>query len=71
MDLQSRRAADRFLIKRLWRIISAGKGAKAMDKYTGRQESMEYPDYSAEIDAIDRGGITPELLERIIRRHQG
>lgn len=42
-----------------------------MDKHTGRLASMEYPDYSAEIDAIEGSGITPELLERIIRRHQG
>lgn len=42
-----------------------------MDKHTGRLAMMEYPDYSAEIDAIESGRITPELLERIIRRHQG
>lgn len=42
-----------------------------MDKHTGRLATMEYPDYSAEIDAIESSGITPELLERIIRRHQG
>lgn len=32
---------------------------------------MEYPDYSAEIDAIGSSGITTGLLERMIRRHQG
>lgn len=42
-----------------------------MDKWTGLLSHMEYPDYSAEIDAIESGGITKELLERIIRRHQG
>lgn len=42
-----------------------------MDKWTGRLPSMEYPDYSAEIEAIETSGITKELLERIIRRHQG
>ncbi len=41
-----------------------------MDKVTGRLASMDYPDYSAEIDAIKEGGITPELLNRIIRRHR-
>lgn len=29
-----------------------------------------YPDYSAEIDELDKGGITKELLERIIRKHK-
>lgn len=42
-----------------------------MDKYTGRLATMKYPDYSAEIDAIENGGISEALLERIIRRHQG
>lgn len=42
-----------------------------MDRWVGRQASMEYPDYSAEIQAIRQGGMTPELLNRIIRRHQG
>lgn len=41
------------------------------DKSTGRQKYMDYPDYSAEIDAIEKDGITEELLERIIQRHQG
>lgn len=41
------------------------------DKATGRLINMEYPDYSAEIEAIERDGITVELVERIIRRHQG
>ena len=41
------------------------------DKATGRQIIMEYPDYSAEIEAIEQNGITTELVERIIRRHQG
>lgn len=42
-----------------------------MDKWTGRLPSMEYPDYSAEIKAIRKDGITPDLLNRIIRRHRG
>lgn len=42
-----------------------------MDKHTGRLTVMDYPDYSAEIDAIESEGITEKLLERIIRRHQG
>ena len=41
-----------------------------MDKATGRTVNMDYPDYAAEIDAIKESGITPELLQRIIRRHQ-
>ncbi len=41
-----------------------------MDKATGRTANMDYPDYAAEIDAIKESGITPELLDRIIRRHQ-
>lgn len=36
-----------------------------------RTASMDYPDYAAEIEAINDGGITEELLDRIIRRHQG
>lgn len=42
-----------------------------MDRWSGRTANMEYPDYSAEIQAIRSNGITPELLNRIIRRHQG
>ena len=42
-----------------------------MDRWSGRLSSMEYPNYSAEIQAIRKGGITPELLNRIIRRHRG
>ena len=41
-----------------------------MDKAAGRTANMNYPDYAAEIDAIKANGITPELLERIIRRHK-
>lgn len=43
----------------------------SMDRWSGRLVSMEYPDYSAEIQAVRDGGITPDLLDRIIRRHQG
>lgn len=42
-----------------------------MERATGRISSMDYPDYSAEIEAIQECGITPELLQRIIRRHEG
>lgn len=42
-----------------------------MDKWQGRTAYMEYPNYSAEMDEIERSGITLELLQRIIRRHQG
>lgn len=40
-----------------------------MDRWKGRLPSMEYPDYSAEIEEIRSNGISAELLERIIRRH--
>lgn len=42
-----------------------------MDRWSGRLASMEYPDYSAEIQKIRDNGITPKLLNRIIRRHLG
>ena len=32
---------------------------------------MDYPNYAAEMDAIRKEGITVEILQRIIRRHQG
>lgn len=35
-----------------------------------RAKTQVYPDYSAEIKAINENGITKEVLERIIRRHQ-
>lgn len=35
-----------------------------------RSKLQEYPDLSAELDAIRRDGITPELLCRIITRHK-
>ena len=35
-----------------------------------RNRLQEYPDYSAELDAIRENGITPELLNRIITRHK-
>lgn len=34
-----------------------------------RSKQEKYPDYAAEIDAIDAGGITDELLRRIIKKH--
>ncbi len=30
-----------------------------------------YPDFTAELDAIRDGGITPQILSRIIRKHRG
>lgn len=35
-----------------------------------RKTTELYPDYTAEIRAIDKDGITPELLKRIIRKHR-
>ena len=35
-----------------------------------RSKSEIYPDYSAELEALRNSGITKELLERIIRKHQ-
>lgn len=58
------------MIKRSWRIMDAGKEAKFVNRWSGRLLNMEYPDYSAEIQAIRTSGITPELLNRVIRRHQ-
>lgn len=34
-----------------------------------RTKLQKYPDYTAEIEAIDRGGITDQLLNRIIEKH--
>lgn len=36
-----------------------------------RTPDMEYPNYSAELEAIKASGITVELLSRMINRHQG
>lgn len=35
-----------------------------------RSREQKYPDYTAEIEAIEAGGITNELLRRIITKHQ-
>ena len=35
-----------------------------------RTKQQKYPDYTAEIEAIEAGGITDELLRRIINKHQ-
>lgn len=35
-----------------------------------RNKSQVYPDFSAELDALRKNGLTKELLERIIRKHQ-
>lgn len=35
-----------------------------------RSKVQKYPDFTAEIEAIDQGGITNELLNRIIRKHE-
>ena len=42
-----------------------------MDRWAGRLPKMEYPDYAAEIEQIRLTGITTDLLDRIIERHQG
>lgn len=34
-----------------------------------RNREQKYPDYAAEIDAIRNGGITDDLINRIIRKH--
>lgn len=34
-----------------------------------RTREQKYPDYTAEIEAIEAGGITDELLQRIIEKH--
>lgn len=35
-----------------------------------RKRQEKYPDYTAEIEALDAGGITDELLRRIIEKHR-
>lgn len=40
------------------------------EKATGRLKTMDYPNYAAEIDVVKKEGISVELLQRIIRRHQ-
>ena len=35
-----------------------------------RLKSQKYPDYTAEIEAIEKGGITDALLNRIIEKHK-
>lgn len=35
-----------------------------------RLKTQKYPDYTAEIEAIEKGGITNQLLNRIIEKHQ-
>ena len=35
-----------------------------------RLKSQKYPDYTAEIEAIEKGGITDALLNRIIEKHR-
>lgn len=35
-----------------------------------RNRAQKYPDYTAEIEAIEQGGITAEILNRIIRKHE-
>lgn len=35
-----------------------------------RKRTEKYPDYTAEIEAIEQGGITDELLRRIIDKHR-
>lgn len=35
-----------------------------------RQKTQKYPDFTAEIEAIEKGGITDALLNRIIKKHE-
>ena len=35
-----------------------------------RHKSQKYPDFTAEIEAIEKGGITDKLLNRIIKKHK-
>lgn len=35
-----------------------------------RLKTQKYPDYTAEIEAIENGGITDQLLNRIIKKHE-
>lgn len=35
-----------------------------------RTREQKYPDYAAEIEAIEAGGITDELLQRIVNKHR-
>ena len=36
-----------------------------------RNYSQEYPNYSAEIEAIKANGVSPEILKKIIQKHKG
>ena len=35
-----------------------------------RSKLEKYPDYTAEIEALEAGGITDKLLQRIIEKHR-
>lgn len=39
-------------------------------EYPVRSRQEKYPDYTAEIEALEAGGITDELLRRIINKHR-
>lgn len=39
-------------------------------KQVTRHKSQKYPDFTAEIEAIEKGGITDKLLNRIIKKHK-
>ena len=36
-----------------------------------RKQREGYPDFTAETEAIQKNGVTPELVSRIIRKHRG
>ena len=44
--------------------------AKAVGDNSIRTGKQKYPDYTAEIEAIENGGITDALVQRIIQKHQ-
>lgn len=50
-------------------VEMALQAAEALRGTTVRNRSEVYPKYNAEIRAINEGGITPELLSRIIKKH--
>lgn len=44
--------------------------AKATGDNSVRSRVQKYPDYTAEIEAIEQGGLTERLLQRIVTKHQ-
>lgn len=50
--------------------LEAIKQSVAQTDSTVRSKLQKYPDYTAEIEAIEKGGITDVLLRRIINKHR-